>query len=60
MTAPWRGCRISLRFAQRHGLKIGAIDDLIAYRLRNDHLVKRVAETHVDERLRRRLRPPCL
>ena len=27
-------------FAQRHGLKIGTIEDLIAYRLRNDHLVR--------------------
>jgi 3,4-dihydroxy 2-butanone 4-phosphate synthase/GTP cyclohydrolase II len=34
-------------FAQRHGLKIGAIDDLIAYRLRNDHLVRAVARTTV-------------
>ncbi|MFO7477319.1 MAG: 3,4-dihydroxy-2-butanone-4-phosphate synthase [Methyloceanibacter sp.] len=35
-------------FAQRHGLKIAAIADLIAYRLRYDHLVKRVAETTAD------------
>jgi 3,4-dihydroxy 2-butanone 4-phosphate synthase/GTP cyclohydrolase II len=34
-------------FAQRHGLKIGAIKDLIAYRLRHDHLVREVAETTV-------------
>jgi 3,4-dihydroxy 2-butanone 4-phosphate synthase/GTP cyclohydrolase II len=34
-------------FAQRHGLKIGAIQDLIAYRLRNDHLVQAVAKTSV-------------
>ncbi len=27
-------------FAQRHGLKIGTIEDLIAYRLRNEHLVR--------------------
>jgi 3,4-dihydroxy 2-butanone 4-phosphate synthase/GTP cyclohydrolase II len=32
-------------FAQRHGLKIGAIEDLIAYRLKNDHLVRPVAQT---------------
>jgi 3,4-dihydroxy 2-butanone 4-phosphate synthase/GTP cyclohydrolase II len=31
-------------FAQRHGLKIGTIEDLIAYRIRHDKLVKRVAE----------------
>ena len=35
-------------FAQRQGLKIAAIADLIAYRLRYDHLVKRVAETTVN------------
>ena len=34
-------------FAQRHGLKIGAIEDLIAYRLRNDHLVRPVARTPI-------------
>jgi 3,4-dihydroxy 2-butanone 4-phosphate synthase/GTP cyclohydrolase II len=34
-------------FAQRHGLKIATIADLIAYRLRYDHLVKIVAETKV-------------
>ncbi len=34
-------------FAQRHGLKIGAIEDLIAYRLRNDHLVRAIAKTSI-------------
>jgi 3,4-dihydroxy 2-butanone 4-phosphate synthase/GTP cyclohydrolase II len=34
-------------FAQCHGLKIATIADLIAYRLRYDHLVKVVAETKV-------------
>jgi 3,4-dihydroxy 2-butanone 4-phosphate synthase / GTP cyclohydrolase II len=34
-------------FAQRHGLKIATIADLIAYRLRYDHLVKVVAETAI-------------
>jgi 3,4-dihydroxy 2-butanone 4-phosphate synthase/GTP cyclohydrolase II len=34
-------------FAQRHGLKIGAIEDLIAYRLGNEHLVRAVAKTTV-------------
>jgi len=33
-----------IAFAQRHGLKIGTIADLIAYRLRNDRIVKRGAE----------------
>jgi 3,4-dihydroxy 2-butanone 4-phosphate synthase/GTP cyclohydrolase II len=32
-------------FARSHGLKIGTIRDLIAYRLRRDHLVERVAAT---------------
>ena len=32
-------------FAQRHGLKIGTIRDLIAYRRRHDHLVEKRAET---------------
>jgi 3,4-dihydroxy 2-butanone 4-phosphate synthase/GTP cyclohydrolase II len=38
-------------FAQRHGLKIGTIEDLIAYRLKHDRLVKQVAETKVDSTL---------
>ena len=29
-------------FAQKHGLKIGTISDLIAYRRRNDNLVRAV------------------
>jgi 3,4-dihydroxy 2-butanone 4-phosphate synthase/GTP cyclohydrolase II len=32
-------------FARQHGLKIGTIRDLIAYRLKKDHLVERVAST---------------
>ena len=32
-------------FARLHGLKIGTIRDLIAYRLKKDHMVSRVAET---------------
>ena len=35
-------------FAQAHGLKIATIAYLIAYRLRYDHLVNKVAETTVD------------
>jgi 3,4-dihydroxy 2-butanone 4-phosphate synthase/GTP cyclohydrolase II len=34
-------------FAQRHGLKIGAIDELIAHRLRNETLVRPIARTPV-------------
>jgi 3,4-dihydroxy 2-butanone 4-phosphate synthase / GTP cyclohydrolase II len=34
-------------FAQRHGLKIGAIDQLIAHRLRHDRLVRAVADKAV-------------
>lgn len=33
-----------VRFAQTHGLKIGTIADLIAYRLRHDRTVERVLE----------------
>ncbi len=33
-----------VKFAQFHGLKIGSIADLIAYRLRNDRVVEKVAE----------------
>ncbi|PZQ49825.1 MAG: 3,4-dihydroxy-2-butanone-4-phosphate synthase [Rhodovulum sulfidophilum] len=29
-----------IKFAQRHGLKVGTISDLIAYRLRHDNLVR--------------------
>jgi 3,4-dihydroxy 2-butanone 4-phosphate synthase/GTP cyclohydrolase II len=36
-----------IAFAQRHGLKIATIADLIAYRLRYDHLVKVVSETTI-------------
>ncbi len=35
-------------FAERHGLKVGTIEDLISYRLRNDRLVKKVAKTEVE------------
>jgi len=31
-------------FARKHDLKIGTIRDLIAYRMRNDHLVERLSE----------------
>jgi len=33
-----------LPFAARHGLKIGTISDLVAYRLQHDRVVERVAE----------------
>jgi 3,4-dihydroxy 2-butanone 4-phosphate synthase/GTP cyclohydrolase II len=36
-----------IEFAQEHGLKIGAIADLIQYRSENEALVKRVAEKTV-------------
>ncbi|MEW5963798.1 MAG: 3,4-dihydroxy-2-butanone-4-phosphate synthase [Pseudomonadota bacterium] len=35
-------------FAERHGLKIGTIEDLIAYRLRNDRIVERVSCTPIE------------
>ncbi len=37
-----------IAFARRHGLKIGTIRDLIAYRLRHDHLVEQVSESSLD------------
>jgi 3,4-dihydroxy 2-butanone 4-phosphate synthase/GTP cyclohydrolase II len=37
-----------IAFAQRHGVKIATIADLIAYRLRYDHLVNVVAETTIE------------
>lgn len=37
-----------VEFARRHHLKIGTIRDLIAYRLRHDHLVRKVAEVRFD------------
>lgn len=37
-------------FAQLHGLKIGTIRDLIAYRRRHDHNVEKVAETVFESR----------
>jgi len=36
------------KFAKTHGLKIGSIEDLIAYRLKNERIVKRVAKTPVE------------
>ncbi|MEO5336052.1 MAG: 3,4-dihydroxy-2-butanone-4-phosphate synthase [Magnetospirillum sp. WYHS-4] len=35
-------------FARHHGLKIGTIADLVAYRLRYDHLVERKLESTLD------------
>jgi 3,4-dihydroxy 2-butanone 4-phosphate synthase/GTP cyclohydrolase II len=39
-----------LDFAATHGLKIGTIRDLIAYRLRRDHMVEEVADTRFASR----------
>ena len=35
-------------FAQRHGLKIGTIEDLIGYRLKHDRIVRRVAKSQLE------------
>ena len=35
-------------FARKHEMKIGTIRDLIEYRMRNDHLVERVAEDNFE------------
>lgn len=37
-----------LRFAQRHGLKVATIADLIAYRVSYDRIVERTLETHIE------------
>ena len=37
-------------FSRAHGIKMAAIADLIAYRLRNERIVERVAETDFDSR----------
>ena len=37
-------------FAERHGLKIGTVADLIRYRMKNEHLVRRAAETRIPTR----------
>jgi len=34
-----------VKFAQFHGLKVGTIEDLVAYRMRKDHFVKPVASS---------------
>jgi 3,4-dihydroxy 2-butanone 4-phosphate synthase/GTP cyclohydrolase II len=39
-----------VKFAQHHGLKIATIADLIAYRRRNERLVKLEAETRIESR----------
>ncbi len=39
-----------IRFAQLHGLKIGTIADLIAYRRKYDSIVRRLSETTIDSR----------
>ena len=39
-----------IAFAQRHGLKIGTIADLIAYRRRHDRIVERAMEADFDSR----------
>ena len=44
-----------ITFAQRHGLKIGTISDLIAYRRRYNSIVQAAERDHVRQHLRRRL-----
>jgi 3,4-dihydroxy 2-butanone 4-phosphate synthase/GTP cyclohydrolase II len=39
-----------IKFAQFHGLKMGTIADLIAYRRRNDRIVERANESTLDSR----------
>ena len=37
-----------IKFAQKHSLKVGTIEDLIAFRLRNDRVVKEVSQTKIN------------
>ena len=37
-----------VKFAQLHGLKVGTIADLIAYRRRHDHFITRSVETEIE------------
>ncbi len=37
-----------VKFAQLHGMKVGTIADLIAYRRRHDHFITRAVETELD------------
>ncbi len=37
-----------IEYSRKHGLKIGAIADLIRYRLQNNPTVRRVSESHLD------------
>ncbi|HSR54916.1 MAG TPA: 3,4-dihydroxy-2-butanone-4-phosphate synthase [Alphaproteobacteria bacterium] len=39
-----------LKFAEKHGLKVASISDLIAYRRRTEKIIKKVAETTIDSR----------
>ena len=43
-TAPWRGLPDLIDFARAHGLRIGAIADLIHHRSRTERLIERIAE----------------
>jgi 3,4-dihydroxy 2-butanone 4-phosphate synthase / GTP cyclohydrolase II len=37
-----------VKFAQLHGMKVGTIADLIAYRRKHDHFITRAVETEID------------
>ncbi len=41
-TARWRVVQILEIFAEKHGLKIGTIADLIHYRMTNEQTVERI------------------
>ena len=45
-----------MRFCQNHSVKIAAINDLIAYRLRNDTVIERAVENEFDSRYGGRFR----
>ena len=43
-TAPWPAGRASSAFCRQHGLKLVTIKDLIQHRMRNERLVRKIAE----------------
>lgn len=45
-----------VKFAQLHGLKVGTIADLIAYRRRHDHFITRSVETEIESHFGGRFR----
>ena len=43
----WQKVKILLNFAKKHKLKIGKIEDLIAYRLKKEKLIKLKKQSYI-------------